>query len=99
MTPLSTASALAQKFTETKWESYSAQSECWRDFIAACAPAHVLAWEREREELRARCRTYNEIVTILFECDHGDEDMCGCRDKALTMMTTLRSTPAQEETR
>ena len=49
----------------------------------------AFAAEAVRAE-RERCRTYNEIVTILFECDHGDEDMCGCRDKALTLMTTLR---------
>lgn len=62
---------------------------------------HLLRLRQEVQRAEAaegRCRTYNEIVTILFECDHGDEDMCGCRDKALTLMTTLRArAPASGE--
>jgi len=51
---------------------------------------------REAEEdrrairwLKARCVSYSEAVTILDECDHGDERTCGCRDKAAAITVEM----------
>ena len=51
---------------------------------------------REAEEdrgairwLKARCVAYSEAVTILVECDHGDEATCRCRDRAAAITAEM----------
>jgi len=51
---------------------------------------------REAEEdraairwLKARCVAYLKVVTILEECDHGDEATCRCRDRAAAITAEM----------
>jgi hypothetical protein len=39
--------------------------------------------------LRERNGRYSEVITILVECDHGDEDACGCRDRAQAIVHSI----------
>ena len=44
--------------------------------------------------VRERGLLYNEALTLLLECDHGDERTCGCRDSAMERIAALaRRTP------
>ena len=42
-------------------------------------------------DMKERCLLYNEAVTILLECDHGDEATCGCRDRAMGRLIEIRA--------
>ena len=55
--------------------------------MIAAAMARAVTAERERN------MAYSEAVTVLLECDHGDEQTCGCRDRALSILIALRATP------
>ena len=52
--------------------------------------AALAAQREEIERLKARNWNYSEAVTILLECDHGDEGTCGCRDKASERIKAIR---------
>ena len=61
---------------------------------------HVLRLvDQERDAARAEQREarmlYNEAVTILLECAHGDEQTCGCKDRALERLAGLAAIRAQ----
>ena len=47
------------------------------------------------EDQRVRL-LYNEAVTVLLECDHGDEKTCGCRDRAVERLTAIRAQRGDE---
>lgn len=51
------------------------------------AAAEALLAEVER--LGDRSKLYNEAVTILLECNHGDEPACGCRDRSMERLIPL----------
>ena len=44
--------------------------------------------------LQARCDQYQSAVTILLECNHGDEAACGCRERATSLLARLSREPA-----
>ena len=52
--------------------------------VARALAEHDEAWQR-------RCDLYREAVTILIECDHGDENTCGCSDRAMTLLTEIKT--------
>ena len=39
--------------------------------------------------LRDCCLLYNEAVTVLLECDHGDEQTCSCRAEAREQLAKI----------
>ena len=56
--------------------------------LSKCLLDGAEAREQERGLL------YNEALTLLLECDHGDERTCGCRDSAMERIAALaRRTP------
>ena len=62
------------------------------DVLLRYAETNCDAAHAERREARM---LYNEAVTILLECAHGDEQTCGCKDRALERLAGLAAIRAQ----
>ena len=53
------------------------------------ADAVVAALEGVENSHKQRSLLYNEALTLLLECDHGDEKTCGCRDSAMERVVAI----------
>ena len=75
--------------------------EVWSSMPCGCDGTHASLAELSKclldgAEAREQERglLYNEALTLLLECDHGDERTCGCRDSAMERIAALaRRTP------
>ena len=75
--------------------------EVWSSMPCGCDGTHASLAELSKclldgAEAREQERglLYNEALTLLLECDHGDERTCGCRDSAKERIAALaRRTP------
>ena len=67
----------------------------------ACADCLVTFGRALRDATRAEQREarmlYREAVTILLECAHGDEQTCGCKDRALERLAAIRAQGREEK--
>ena len=60
-------------------------------------PEFLALRDAARAEQREARMLYNEAVTILLECAHGDEQTCGCKDRALERLATIRAQGVSHE--
>ena len=56
---------------------------------------YIALRDAARAEQREARMLYNEAVTILLECAHGDEQTCGFKDRALERLARLAAIRAQ----
>ena len=73
-------------------------SEAAMRFVAEeCYHAFIALRDAARAEQREARMLYNEAVTILLECAHGDEQTCGCKDRALERLAAIRAQGVSHE--